>query len=190
MAKWIKFNSKDFARASNGNPYVISRMGTHGIRGLEPRVKKTFFPFKEIDDVILVPKDVFDRLKYHGEWKAEFPRVITSGRYPVSYEGMKAVESVENMFVTDGEDISDKLGLLGQAISDENEAIIMYQNMKEMFPEWSDVLQDIINEELKHIGQINELVKLISSNVCKNISEGENEAVDQMKSQITSEVIL
>ena len=50
----------------------------------------------------------------------------------------------------------------------------------EVFPEWREVLQDIINEELKHIGQL-EALRNEQPQVGQKVDEGENEAEAQMK---------
>ena len=46
------------------------------------------------------------------------------------------------------------------------------------------VVSDIRNEEEKHIGQLNELVKVINAQAAVNIVSGEQEAEEQMKPYI------
>lgn len=74
----------------------------------------------------------------------------------------------------------DKYGLLASAIETENETVVFYQNLLQMFPEWSEVLQDIIDEELKHVGQLETLRNASSQQVQDNIDDGKDEACKQL----------
>ena len=46
------------------------------------------------------------------------------------------------------------------------------------------VISDIRNEEEKHIGQLNELIKVVNAQAAINIIAGEQEAEEQMKPYI------
>lgn len=47
------------------------------------------------------------------------------------------------------------------------------------YPEMTEVIRDIINEENKHIGQLSKVLETISPNVA-NIEKGEQEAEEQL----------
>lgn len=75
-----------------------------------------------------------------------------------------------------GEDV--RYAILAQGVSLENDSIVYYNQLKEMFPEDSQVIQDIIDEELKHVGQLQALMNKnpnVSQNFSKGIQEGEKQ---------------
>lgn len=75
-----------------------------------------------------------------------------------------------------GEDA--RYAILAQGVSLENDSIVYYNQLKEMFPEDSQVIQDIIDEELKHVGQLQALMNKnpnVSQNFSKGIQEGEKQ---------------
>ena len=76
-----------------------------------------------------------------------------------------------------GEDA--RYAILAQGISLENDSIIYYNQLKEMFPEDSQVIQDIIDEELKHVGQLQALLNK-NPNVLQNFSKGIKEGEKQI----------
>ena len=76
-----------------------------------------------------------------------------------------------------GEDA--RYAILAQGVSLENDSIIYYNQLKEMFPEDSQVIQDIIDEELKHVGQLQALLNK-NPNVLQNFSKGIKEGEKQI----------
>lgn len=73
----------------------------------------------------------------------------------------------------------DRYGLISNALTIEDDSILFYKQLQNLFPEWNEVLQDIIDEELKHVGQLQVLRDSISAEVSSNIEEGEAEANQQ-----------
>ena len=74
--------------------------------------------------------------------------------------------------------------MLITAINDEWNTVKMYNdlivNMETFgYPEMTEVIRDIINEENKHIGQLSKVLETISPNVA-NIEKGEQEAEEQL----------
>ena len=72
-----------------------------------------------------------------------------------------------------------RYAILAQGVSLENDSIIYYNQLKEMFPEDSQVIQDIIDEELKHVGQLQALMNK-NPNVLQNFSKGIEEGEKQI----------
>lgn len=72
-----------------------------------------------------------------------------------------------------------RYAILAQGVSLENDSIIYYNQLKEMFPEDSQVIQDIIDEELKHVGQLQALMNK-NPNVLQNFSKGIKEGEKQI----------
>ena len=74
--------------------------------------------------------------------------------------------------------------LIIDAINDEWEAISGYNDLIEVMSregheDMVKVINDIANEENTHVGQLQEILKTISSNV-ENIDNGASEAADQL----------
>ena len=177
MSKWNKYRLKDFAIDKNGKPYLYASFNTYGLRGVQPQKKAVFFPSKILDGgYIIVPKDRVDELERDVDWKVKFPTALESIQTKeIDIVPKSVVEEIEGMPLE-----TDKFSLLSQAIQVENDSVIFYQNLMEIFPEWREVLQDITNEELKHIGQL-EALRNEQPQVGQKVEEGENEADAQMK---------
>lgn len=89
---------------------------------------------------------------------------------------MAALDEEVGIPSSPGEDA--RYAILAQGVSLENDSIIYYNQLKEMFPEDSQVIQDIIDEELKHVGQLQALMNKnpnVSQNFSKGIQEGEKQ---------------
>jgi len=171
MAKWRKFNLSDFHIDKNGKPYLYAKLSS-GTRGLQDRTKPVFFASKVLPDKkVLIPEEDIERLEKDRDWKVRFPRAMEELKI-----GKTVLEEIEGMPIE-----LDKFSLIAQAIQSENETVIFYQNLQDMFPEWKDVLQDIINEELKHIGQFEALRDASSVTVATKVEQGQNEADAQMR---------
>lgn len=172
MAKWKKYSINDFYISKNGKPYLYARLNTYGLRGVQPSKKAIFFPSKVTEKgEVLVPADIVDGLESDMDWEVRFPVALEELKL-----GKSVLEEIESMPID-----LDKFALLSQAIQSENETVIFYQNLQDMFPEWKDVLQDIIDEELKHIGQFEALRDASSVTVATNVEQGQNEADAQMQ---------
>ena len=74
----------------------------------------------------------------------------------------------------------DIVGPMGSAINSEEETIVFYKDLLDMFPDFEPVLKDIIAEEEKHIGQLEVLRNSASSEMTKNIEKGVEEAEHQL----------
>jgi len=171
MSSWKKFNLDDFHISKSGKPFLFARLNTDGIRGVQPTTKAVFFPHKITEErVVVVPDDIVRKFESDLEWKVKFPAAVEEFKV-----GKSVLEEIEGMPID-----LDKFSLLSQAIQSENETVIFYQNLQDMFPEWRDVLQDIINEELKHIGQFEALRDASSVTVATKVEQGQNEADAQM----------
>lgn len=94
----------------------------------------------------------------------------------------RAIEEIESTPET-----TLKFGLLSEAIKAENDTVVLYQSYMQQYPDWADVLQDITNEELKHIGQLEDLRNRLSSNIGQKIAEGEVEGKGQIIEQQATE---
>lgn len=171
MPSWKKFNLNDFHISKKGRPYIFAKLNTEGLKGVQPATKAVFFPHKIVDGkLVIVPEDEVSRLESNLDWKVKFPAAVEEFKV-----GKSVLEEIEGMPID-----LDKFSLLSQAIQAENETVIFYQNLQDMFPEWRDVLQDIINEELKHVGQFEALRDASSVTVATKVEQGQNEADAQM----------
>ncbi len=171
MPNWKKFNLNDFNISKKGRPYIFAKLNTEGLKGVQPATKAVFFPHKIVDGkLVIVPEDEVSRLESDLDWKVKFPVAVEEFKV-----GKSVLEEIEGMPID-----LDKFSLLSQAIQAENETVIFYQNLQDMFPEWRDVLQDIINEELKHVGQFEALRDASSVTVATKVEQGQNEADAQM----------
>lgn len=171
MPGWKKFNLNDFHISKKGRPYIFAKLNTEGLKGVQPATKAIFFPHKIVDGkLVIVPEDEVSRLESNLDWKVKFPAAVEEFKVCKS-----VLEEIEGMPID-----LDKFSLLSQAIQAENETVIFYQNLQDMFPEWRDVLQDIINEELKHVGQFEALRDVSSVTVATKVEQGQNEADAQM----------
>lgn len=84
----------------------------------------------------------------------------------------------EEVGIPSAPDEDARYAILAQGVSLENDSIVYYNQLKEMFPEDSQVIQDIIDEELKHVGQLQALMNKnpnVSQNFSKGIQEGEKQ---------------
>jgi hypothetical protein len=171
MSDWKKFNLDDFHISKSSKPYLFARLNTEGLKGVQPTTKAVFFPHKVTEErIVIVPSDIVRKLESDTEWKVKFPAAVEEFKM-----GKSVLEEIEGMPIN-----LDKFSLLSQAIQAENETVVFYQNLQDMFPEWRDVLQDIINEELKHIGQFEALRDASSVTVATKVEQGQNEADAQM----------
>jgi rubrerythrin len=76
---------------------------------------------------------------------------------------------------------------MGSAINSEEETIVFYKDLLDMFPDFAPVLKDIIAEEEKHIGQLEVLRNSSSSEMTKNIEKGVEEAEHQLETGSSEE---
>ncbi len=81
----------------------------------------------------------------------------------------------------------DVVGPMGSAINSEEETIVFYKDLLDMFPNFAPVLKDIIAEEEKHIGQLEVLRNSSSSEMTKNIEKGVEEAEHQLETGSSEE---
>lgn len=81
----------------------------------------------------------------------------------------------------------DVVGPMGSAINSEEETIVFYKDLLDMFPGFAPVLKDIIAEEEKHIGQLEVLRNSSSSEMTKNIEKGVEEAEHQLETGSSEE---
>jgi rubrerythrin len=81
----------------------------------------------------------------------------------------------------------DVVGPMGSAINSEEETIVFYKDLLDMFPDFAPVLKDIIAEEEKHIGQLEVLRNSSSSEMTKNIEKGVEEAEHQLETGSSEE---
>ncbi|MBO5425277.1 MAG: DUF4314 domain-containing protein [Lachnospiraceae bacterium] len=91
----------------------------------------------------------------------------------------EAAEAVDNS--------RDVVGPIGSAITSEEETIVFYRDLLDMFPDFEPVLQDIIAEEEKHIGQLQVLRDNSSEQMKSNIEKGEEEAEHQLENNTSEE---
>lgn len=77
-----------------------------------------------------------------------------------------------NEAIDAGQQELDAFGLLGQADQIEDESIIFYENLKKMFPQWSNALGDVIDAGVKRKGVIAALRADISGDIAKTFEEG------------------
>lgn len=81
----------------------------------------------------------------------------------------------------------DVVGPIGSAINSEEETIVFYRDLLDMFPDFEPVLQDIISEEEKHIGQLQVLRDNSSEQMKSNIEKGVEEAEHQLETGSSEE---
>ena len=81
----------------------------------------------------------------------------------------------------------DVVGPIGSAINSEEETIVFYKDLLDMFPDFESVLQDIIAEEEKHIGQLQVLRDNSSDAMKANIEKGVEEAEHQLENGTAEE---
>lgn len=81
----------------------------------------------------------------------------------------------------------DVVGPIGSAITSEEETIVFYKDLLDMFPDFEPVLQDIIGEEEKHIGQLQVLRDNSSEQMKSNIEKGVEEAEHQLETGSSEE---
>jgi rubrerythrin len=110
---------------------------------------------------------------------SEFPE--PDGKFP-NPEPMPA-EAVE----PEADMSRDVVGPMGSAINSEEETIVFYKDLLDMFPDFAPVLKDIIAEEEKHIGQLEVLRNSASSEMTKNIKKGVEEAEHQLETGSSEE---
>lgn len=94
------------------------------------------------------------------------------------------------------ENITQLTQMIDAALTSEYDATSIYDNLLVAANELAEtsttfnliraVISDIRNEEEKHIGQLNELVKVLNAQAAINIVSGEQEAEKQMKPYIDS----
>lgn len=94
------------------------------------------------------------------------------------------------------ENITQLTQMIDAALTSEYDATSIYDNLLVAANELAEtsttfnliraVISDIRNEEEKHIGQLNELVKVLNAQAAINIVSGEQEAEEQMKPYIDS----
>ena len=92
------------------------------------------------------------------------------------------------------ENITQLTQMIDGALTSEYDATSIYDNLLVASNELAEtsttfnlirsVISDIRNEEEKHIGQLNELVKVLNAQAAINIVSGEQEAEEQMKPYI------
>lgn len=87
----------------------------------------------------------------------------------------RAIEDIEST-----PEVTIKFGQLSEAIKAENDTVVLYQTLMQQYPDWANVLQDIIDEELKHVGQLEDLRNKLTGNIGQQISEGEAEGRQQL----------
>lgn len=92
------------------------------------------------------------------------------------------VNDAEFKHLTDSDKVDEFLQY-GHGLQLEDDSIAFYEELKERFPEHATTIQDIIDEELKHVGQLNELREKINARINKEINAGKQEAIkeDSMK---------
>ena len=75
----------------------------------------------------------------------------------------------------------DMIGALSNVDKMEDDSILSYMMLIEQFPDWESVLQDIIEEEIKHKGQIQALRESITEQTKKLLEEGKAEGNNQLE---------
>lgn len=99
----------------------------------------------------------------------------------VAKKANQAIKKFMN-YIKDSNNVDEFLQY-GHGLQLEDESIAFYEALKERFPEHTATIQDILNEELKHVGQLNELREKINARINKEIDAGKQEAIkdDSMK---------
>lgn len=133
----------------------------------------------EANSYLLEAKEAFDQFDFFrckdALSKAEDVISTIDSRLPAGESIGKAVlESIES-----NPEVTTKYSMLSEAIKAEDETIILYRQYMELYPEWGEVLSDIIKEEEKHVGQLRVLMNTISPEIKQNIEEGEVEGESQ-----------
>ena len=81
----------------------------------------------------------------------------------------------------------ERLAVFSQAIRSEEETITFYSQIAEQFPDSKHIMEDIIREETKHIGQLQVLRDKLSKKFQQSIDDGTTEAQHQIKNKTSDE---
>ena len=81
----------------------------------------------------------------------------------------------------------ERLSIFSQAIRSEEETITFYSQIAKEFPDSKQVMDDIIREETKHIGQLQVLRDKLSKNFQQSVDDGTTEAEHQIKNKTSEE---
>lgn len=82
----------------------------------------------------------------------------------------------------------ERLAIFSQAIRSEEETITFYSQIASEFPDSKQVMEDIIREETKHIGQLQVLRDKLSKKFQQSVDDGTNEAQHQIKNKTSKEL--
>ena len=80
-----------------------------------------------------------------------------------------------------------RLAVFSQAIKSEEETITFYSQIASEFPDSKQVMEDIIREETKHIGQLQVLRYKLSKKFQQSVDDGTDEAEHQIKNKTSEE---
>lgn len=81
----------------------------------------------------------------------------------------------------------ERLAVFSQAIQSEEETITFYSQIAKEFPDSKQVMEDIIREETKHIGQLQVLRDKLSKKFQQSVADGVDEAEHQIKNKTSEE---
>lgn len=81
----------------------------------------------------------------------------------------------------------ERLAIFSQAIRSEEETITFYSQIAKEFPDSKQVMDDIIQEEAKHIGQLQVLRDKLSKKFQQSVDDGTDEAEHQIKNKTSEE---
>ena len=81
----------------------------------------------------------------------------------------------------------ERLAIFSQAIKSEEETITFYSQIAKEFPDSKQVMDDIISEEAKHIGQLQVLRDKLSKKFQQSVDDGIDEAEHQIKNKTSEE---
>lgn len=81
----------------------------------------------------------------------------------------------------------ERLSVFSQAIKSEEETITFYSQIAKEFPDSKQVMDDIMQEEAKHIGQLQVLRDKLSKKFQQSIADGTDEAEHQIKNKTSEE---
>ena len=81
----------------------------------------------------------------------------------------------------------ERLAVFSQAIKSEEETITFYSQIASEFPDSKQVMEDIIREETKHIGQLQVLRDKLSKKFQQSVDDGTDEAEHQIKNKTSEE---
>lgn len=81
----------------------------------------------------------------------------------------------------------ERLAVFSQAIRSEEETITFYSQIASEFPDSKHIMEDIIREETKHIGQLQVLRDKLSKKFQQSIDDGTDEAQHQIKNKTSDE---